>query len=151
MTSSSTYTVGGIEYFNPSAYGGGSSGGGSSGGGSSGGGSSLYGGSGGGGVDKYGMNLKGALTDIDYMRDAKLAEDRARAAENRERVLVDKIKAIEAEAGDAMRCHLTPDVAVLRAADTCGAGTMCPSGCVADTVCPWFARSACRFPCVRCN
>eukprot|EP00038_Savillea_parva_P005302 m.150869 g.150869 ORF g.150869 m.150869 type:complete len:1323 (+) comp11689_c1_seq3:1833-5801(+) len=74
-----TSTIGGIEYFNPQSYG-----------------SSF--------TKSYGSSYGGdntftsSMTEIDTMRDLKLAEDRAKAAEKREQALIQKLHKIEAEA-----------------------------------------------------
>ena len=89
---STTYTgFGGIEYFNPAAYG--SGGAGATGGSSYGSGCSSYGGMSGSGMS----GMAGSMSDLDLMRDIKLTEDRAKAAEKRENILLEKLRKIETD------------------------------------------------------
>ena len=92
---STTYTgFGGIEYFNPAAYGSGGSG--ATGGSSYGSSGSSYGGMSGTGM--LGMpGMSGSMSDLDLMRDVKLAEDRAKASEKRENILMEKLRKIETD------------------------------------------------------
>lgn len=82
-SSAVTSSIGGIEYFNPQSYGQSYNKG--------------YGAS-------YGDGFSSSMSEIDSMRDIKLTEDRAKSAEKREKLLIEKLHKIEAEAA-GLRTH----------------------------------------------